>query len=137
MLLGFPKKFLKAFTSLRIFAGVAPDASNTCGAAEAPTGLKIRVKPRVAIAGKSECLTRAANVRFEVSNGGVVPRRLVIELVIDCMDCIVLVDVEVLLSFWPFRRVFFEPVLSSKAEIPTETRHSCRVFFKPPCAVLY
>jgi hypothetical protein len=31
-------------------AGVAPDASNTSGSAEAGTGLKMRVKPKVAIA---------------------------------------------------------------------------------------
>ena len=53
------------------------------------------VKPRVALASKSECLARGADVRLEVSNGGVVPRRLVVELFIDCMDCIVLVRVEV------------------------------------------
>src|SRR5438094_2486951 len=56
MLLGFPKKFLKAFTVFRISFGVAPDASNTCGAAEAATGLKMSVKPSVAIASESECL---------------------------------------------------------------------------------
>ena len=50
------------------------------------------VKPTVAIASKSECLTRGANVRFEVSNRGVVPRPLVIELFI---DCIILVRIEV------------------------------------------
>jgi len=56
MLLGFPKKFLKAFTVFRISAAVAPDASNTCGAAEAATGLKMSVKPSMAIASESECL---------------------------------------------------------------------------------
>ncbi len=30
------------------------------------------VKPRVAIASKSECLVRGAEVGFEVSNGGIV-----------------------------------------------------------------
>jgi hypothetical protein len=81
MLFGFPKKLLNAFTCVRISAGVAPDASNTCGAAEAATGFKTSVKPKLAIASKSQCLARGANVR-------VLPRRLVIELVIDCMDCI-------------------------------------------------
>ena len=93
MLLGFPKKFLKAFTLVRISAAVAPDASNTCGAAEAATGFKTSVKPKVAIASKSQWLARDAN-------GSVVLRWLMIELVIDCMDCIVLIDVEVLVSFW-------------------------------------
>ena len=56
MLLGFPKKILKAFTVFRISFGVAPDASNTCGAAETATGLKLSVKPKVAIASESQCL---------------------------------------------------------------------------------
>jgi hypothetical protein len=30
--------------------------------------------------------------------------------------------------FWFFRRVFFGPVLSAKAEIPTGTRHDSAVF---------
>ncbi len=46
------------------------------------------VKPRVAIASKSECLVRGAEVGFEVSNGGIVPRPLVVELFLNCMDCI-------------------------------------------------
>jgi hypothetical protein len=87
------------------------------------------VKPRVAIAGKSECLTRAANVRFEVSNGGVVPRRLVIELFIDCVVCIGLFDVEVLISFWFFRRVYCCAGSCGKAERPPETHHDCADFF--------
>src|SRR6266496_5376691 len=45
-----PKKFLKASTAVWISAGVAPDASNTSGSAEAATGLRMRVKPKVAIA---------------------------------------------------------------------------------------
>ena len=79
-------------------AGVAPDASNTSGSAEAGTGLRISVKPKAAIASKSEYLIRRAEMGFEVSNGGVVPRRLVVELFIDCVDCIVLVSI-VLVSF--------------------------------------
>jgi hypothetical protein len=75
MLLGFPKKFLKAFTVFRISFGVAPDASNTTGAAEAPTGLKMTVKPQVAIASESQCLFMIFIV------------------------CIGLYDVEVLISF--------------------------------------
>ncbi len=51
-----PKKFLKAVTSVRISFGVTPDASNTCGAAEAATGLKMSVKPKLAIASESQCL---------------------------------------------------------------------------------
>ena len=86
---------LKAFTAVRISAGVAPDASNTSGSAEAATGLNMNAKPRVAIASKRECLMRGAEVRFEVSNGGVVPRWLVVELLLDCMDCIILVRIEV------------------------------------------
>ena len=46
------------------------------------------VKPRVAIASKSECLVRGAEVGVEVSNGGIVPRRLVVELFLNYMDCI-------------------------------------------------
>ena len=55
MLLGFPKKVLKASTAVWISAGVAPEASNTCGAAEAATGLNMNVKPRAAIASESQC----------------------------------------------------------------------------------
>ena len=33
-------------------------------------------------------------MRFEVSNRGVVPRPLVVELFIDCIDCIVSVRIE-------------------------------------------
>jgi hypothetical protein len=40
-------------------------------------------------------------------------------------------------SFLFLRRVFLEPALSAKAEIPTGTRHDLGVFFKPPRAVLY
>src|SRR5204863_3426662 len=68
MLLGFPKKFLKAFTVFRISFAVAPDASNTCGAAEAATGLKMSVKPKLAaIASESQSLFM---------------------IFMDCMDCI-------------------------------------------------
>ncbi|PYK19214.1 MAG: hypothetical protein DME55_05165 [Verrucomicrobia bacterium] len=42
----------------------------------------------MAIASKSECLVRGAEVGFEVSNGGIVPRRLVVELFLDCLVCI-------------------------------------------------
>jgi hypothetical protein len=34
---------------------VAPDASNTSGSAEAATGLKMSVKPKLAIASESQC----------------------------------------------------------------------------------
>src|SRR5213083_1999497 len=50
---------------------MAPDASNTSGSAEAATGLKMSVKPKLAIASESQCL-------FMIF-----------------MDCIDLVDVEV------------------------------------------
>jgi hypothetical protein len=53
------------------------------------------VKPRAAIARKSECLVRSAELEFEVSNGGIVPRRLLVKLLMDCMGCIVLVRFEV------------------------------------------
>ena len=43
------------------------------------------VKPRVAIASNDECLTRGPNVRFDVSNDGLLPRRLVLELFIVCI----------------------------------------------------
>jgi len=43
------------------------------------------VKPRVAIASNDECLTRGPNVRFDVSNDGLIPRRLVLELFIVCI----------------------------------------------------
>ncbi len=52
------------------------------------------VKPRVATTSKSECFVRGANVRFEVSNGGVVPRRLVVELFIDCIILVPTIKVE-------------------------------------------
>src|SRR5215510_16552171 len=55
MLLGFPKKFLNASTSVWISAGVAPDASNTCGSAETATGLKMSIKPKLASASDSQC----------------------------------------------------------------------------------
>ena len=51
----------------------------------------MNVKPRAATASKSECVMRDAEVGFELSNGGEVPRRLVVELFTDCVDCIVLV----------------------------------------------
>ncbi len=50
-----PKKFLKASTAVWMSAGVAPDASNTSGSAEAATGLKMSVKPKLAIASESQC----------------------------------------------------------------------------------
>ena len=76
-------------------------------------------------------------LRFDVSNDGVVPRRLMVGLVTDCVVCIGLVDAEVLVSFWFIRRVFFEPVLSAKAEIPTGTRHDFGVFLNrhAPCCI--
>jgi hypothetical protein len=43
------------------------------------------VKPRVAIASNDECLTRGPNVRFDVSNDGLIPRRLELELFIVCI----------------------------------------------------
>jgi hypothetical protein len=43
------------------------------------------VKPRVAIASNDECLTRGPNVRFDVSNEGLIPRRLVLALFIVCI----------------------------------------------------
>ncbi|PYI51268.1 MAG: hypothetical protein DMC62_08180 [Verrucomicrobia bacterium] len=61
----------------------------------AATALRMSVKPKVAIASKSECLVRGAEVGFEVSNGGIVPRRLMVDLFLDCMDCIILVRIEV------------------------------------------
>src|SRR4029434_3834539 len=45
-----PKKSLNASTAVWMSAGVAPDASHTSGSAEAATGLKMSVKPKVAIA---------------------------------------------------------------------------------------
>jgi len=83
--LGFPKKFLKASTVVWISAGVTPEASNTCGSAWAAARFNMIVKPRVAIASKSGCLARGADVRFEVSNRGALPRPLVEELFIDCI----------------------------------------------------
>src|SRR5437870_740249 len=88
----------------------------------------MNVKPRVAIASKSECLVRGAEVGFEVSNGGIVPRRLVVELSLNCMDCI---------GFSCFRFAFCFGFPASvvcagscgKAERPPETRHGCAVFF--------
>ena len=103
MLLGFPKKFLKAFTVFRILFALAPDASNTWGAAEAATGFKTSVKLKLAIASKSQCLARSANVR-------VVPRRLVIELVTDCFVFIGFFLFKVCFLFWFFRRLLFVPV---------------------------
>ena len=51
----------------------------------AVAGLKMSVKPRVAIASNDKCLTRGPNVRFDVSNDGLIPRRLVLELFIVCI----------------------------------------------------
>jgi len=48
----------------------------------------MNVKPRVAIASKSEWLVRSADVRLEVSKGGVVSRWLVVELFIDCIGLV-------------------------------------------------
>ena len=45
-------KFRKASTAVWISAGVAPDASNTCGSAEAIIGWKTSVKPKAAAAAK-------------------------------------------------------------------------------------
>ena len=109
---------------------MAPDASNTCGAAETATGFKTRVKPKLAIVSKSQCLALGANV-------GIVPRRLVIELVIDCMDFIVLVDVEVCFRSRLSGACFSSRSYLFKAEILTGTRHNCGVFSKPARAVLY
>src|SRR5947208_16193410 len=53
-------------------------------ACKAATGLKTSVKPKMAIASESKPLTRDAEVGLEVSNGRVIPPRLVEELVIDC-----------------------------------------------------
>ena len=47
------------------------------------------VKPRVAIASNDECLTRGPNVRFDVSNDGLVPRRLVLELFVVCIGYLI------------------------------------------------
>src|SRR5436190_19061746 len=130
MLLGFPKKFLKAFTVFRILFALAPDASNTWGAAEAATGFKTSVKLKLAIASKSQCLARGANVR-------VVPRRLVIELVTDCFVCIGFSCLRFAFCFG-FSGVSVVCAGSSgKAERPPETRHDCGVFSKPARAVLY
>src|SRR5439155_11015184 len=94
------------------------------------------VKPRVAIASKSECLVRGAEVGFEVSNGGIVLRRLVVELSLNCMDCI---------GFSCFRFAFCFGFSGAsvvcagscgKAERPPETRHGCAVFLiASGCAV--
>src|SRR5437762_13594079 len=77
MLLGFPKKFLNASTAVWISAGAAPDASNTCGAAEAATGLRMSVKPSVAIASESDCLFM-----------------IFMDCIVSVMDCIGLIKIE-------------------------------------------
>jgi hypothetical protein len=101
--------------------GLRPWVSGLCASAAAR--LNMSVRPRAAIASKSECLVRGADVGFDVAAGGIVPRRLLVELVTDCLVCIGLLDVEVSFSFCFLRRVFFEPVLSAKAAIPAGTRH--------------
>lgn len=76
-------------------AAIASEAgtkSNSNLAAWAAARLNMSVRPRVAIASKSECLARDADLRVEVSNRDIVPRGLVIELF---LDCIVLVSMEV------------------------------------------
>src|SRR2546421_3803143 len=84
------------------------------------------VKPRVAIASRSECLAGGANVRFEASNDGVVPRWLAVELFIVCIG---LLDIEVSVLFWFCRRVFFFFRSFAEAERPPETRHRAPSFF--------
>ena len=64
------------------------------------------VKPTVAIASKSECFPRGDDVRFEFSNRGELPRRLVVELFV---DCIVLVRIEV--------RLFVADQMKAKAQL--------------------
>ena len=80
------------------------------------------VKPRVAIASNDECLTRGPNVRFDVSNDGLIPRRLVLELFIVCIG----------FSFLRFGFGFSGLVVSAgscvKAERPLKTRHDCTVY---------
>jgi hypothetical protein len=73
-------------------AGTRSNLDGLRSCASAATRLNTNVKQRVAIASKCERLTRGADVGFGVSNGGVVPRRLVVGLFIDCM---VLVRIEV------------------------------------------
>ena len=73
-------------------AGTRSNLEGLTPCAWAIAWLNMSVKPRVAIASKSECLTRGAEVGFEVSNGGVAQHRLVVVLFI---DCIVLVRIEV------------------------------------------
>src|SRR5437867_5253790 len=95
----------------------------------------MNVKPRVAIASKSECLVRGAEVGFEVSNGGIVPRRLVVELSLNCMDCIGFSCLRFAFCFG-FPASVVCAGSCGKAERPPETRHDCAVFFKSPPAVL-
>src|SRR6266567_1607971 len=86
------------------------------------------VKPRVAIASKSECLVRGAEVGFEVSNGGIVPRRLVVELFLNCMDCIGFSCFGVAFCFGFSVSCFVCAGSCGKAERPAETRHDCAFF---------
>src|SRR5436853_190487 len=79
--------------------GVAPDASNTRGSAEAVPGLKISVKPRPPTASESQCFFM---IFFSILS----------------------ISVEVLFS----GACLSNRVLLAKAEIPTGTRHDCAVF---------
>jgi hypothetical protein len=94
-----------------------------------PAKLLLAVESRsVKMAAAEGRKARARERRGEVCDGGIVRHRLMVELFI---DCIVLVRIEVLFSFWFFRRVFFEPVLSAKAEIPIGIRHDWGFFLVP------
>ncbi len=94
------------------------------------------VKPRVAIASKSECLVRGAEVGFEVSNGGIVPRRLVVELFLNCMDCIGFSCLRFAFCFGFFGVSVVCAGSCGKAERPAETRHDSAFFLiASGCAV--
>ena len=94
------------------------------------------VKPRVAIASKSECLVRGAEVGVEVSNGGIVPRRLVVELFLNCMDCIGFSCFGFAFCFGFSGVSVVVPVHLDKAERPAATRHDCAFFLiASGCAV--
>ncbi len=88
------------------------------------------------MASKSECLVRGAKVGFEVSNGGIVPRRLVVELFLDCLVCIGFSCLRFAFCFGFSGVSVVVPVHLDKAERPAETRHDCAVFFdrlRPSC----
>ena len=87
------------------------------------------VKPRVAIASNDECLTRGPNVRFDVSNDGLIPRRLVLELFIVC------IGFSFLRFGFGFSGVFAVPVHVRKRKARLKPATTAQFFLSPPAVL--